>query len=143
MHFEGHLASSPEEICDLFAEYIQRTEYTVDVWVPSDPDPEHVPDDPSSGALQFTSDEVESVLQDLDVNKGSGSNGIPPIILKNCASAFAKPLSLLFNRSLTGGRFHTLLRYSMKVGVTTLKTIVAWQFQSVLNCWFIEDCTTT
>jgi hypothetical protein len=45
-------------------------------------------DDPPFGALQFTSDEVESVLQDL----------IPPIILKNCASAFAKSLSLLFHR---------------------------------------------
>jgi hypothetical protein len=72
------------------------------------------------GALQFISDEVESVLQDLDV---SGPDGIPPIILKNCASAFAKPLSLLFNSSMatsvfpTGGRFHTL-------GVTTLKAIV-------------------
>jgi hypothetical protein len=68
--------------------------------VPSDPGPEHLPDDPPFGALQFTPDEVESVLQDLDVNKGSGPDGIPPIILKNCASAFAKPLSLLFNRSM-------------------------------------------
>jgi hypothetical protein len=64
--------------------------------------------------------------------------------VKSCASAFAKPLSLLFNKSmktsvfLTGERFHTLRRYSRKVGVTTLTTIVAWQyylqFQSVLNC---------
>jgi hypothetical protein len=46
-------------------------------------------------ALQFTSDKVESVLHDLDVNKGSGPDGIPPIILNNCASAFAKPLSLV------------------------------------------------
>jgi hypothetical protein len=27
-------------------------------------------------------------------------NGVPPLILKNCASAFALPLCLLFNRSL-------------------------------------------
>jgi hypothetical protein len=40
------------------------------------------------GALQFISDEVESVLQDLDVNKVSGPDGIPAIILKNCASEF-------------------------------------------------------
>jgi hypothetical protein len=39
----------------LFAEFIQRT-YTDDVWVPSDPGPEHVPDDPPFHALQFTSD---------------------------------------------------------------------------------------
>jgi hypothetical protein len=98
MHFEGRLASGPEKICDLFAEFIQRT-YTDDVWVPSVPGPEHVPDDPPFGALQIIS-EVESILQDLDVNKGSGPDGIPPIILKNCASAFARPLSLLFNRSM-------------------------------------------
>jgi hypothetical protein len=99
VHFEGRLASGPEEICDLFAKFIKQT-YTGDVWVPSDPGPEHVPDDPPFDALQFTSAEVESVLQDLDVNKGSGPDGIPPIILKNCASAFGRPLSLLFNRSL-------------------------------------------
>jgi hypothetical protein len=74
--------------------------------VPSDPGPEHVPDDPPFGALQFTSsEEVESILQCLDVNKGSGLDGIPPIILKNCASAFAKLLSLLFNRSVATSVF--------------------------------------
>jgi hypothetical protein len=87
MHFEGRLASGPEEICDLFAEFIQRTN-TNDVWVPSDPGPENVSDDPPFGALQ-----------------GSGLDGIPPIILKNCASAFAKPLSLLFNSSMATSVF--------------------------------------
>jgi hypothetical protein len=61
MHFEGRLASGPEKICDFCAEFIQRT-YTNDVWVPSDPGPEHVPDDPPFGTLHFTSDEVESVF---------------------------------------------------------------------------------
>jgi hypothetical protein len=46
-------------------------------------------------------DEVQSVLLELDVIKGAGSGGIPPLILKNCASVFARPLSLLFNRSLS------------------------------------------
>jgi hypothetical protein len=78
----------------------------------SDPVPENVLDVPPFSALQFTSNDVERVLQDLNVNKGSGPDGILP-----AASAFAKPLSLLFNRYLTraffptGRRFHTLLRY--------------------------------
>jgi hypothetical protein len=50
MHFEGRLASGSEEICDLFPKFIQRS-YTDDVWVTSDPGPEHVPDDPPFGVL--------------------------------------------------------------------------------------------
>jgi hypothetical protein len=52
-------------------------------------------------ALQFTVDEVQSVLLELDGSKGASPDSIPPIILKNCASTFARPLSLLFNRSLS------------------------------------------
>jgi hypothetical protein len=103
MHFDGRLASGSDEICNcnLFADFIQRTYYADDAWVPSDPGPDLVQDDPPFDALQFTVDEVQSVLQELDVGKGEGPNGMLPLILKNCAAAFARPLSLLFNRSLS------------------------------------------
>jgi hypothetical protein len=65
---------------DLFAEFRQRT-YSDDIWVYFDPGPEHVPDDPPFGALQFTSDEVESVLQDLDVNKGPGPDHVEKLYI--------------------------------------------------------------
>jgi hypothetical protein len=52
MHFEGRLASGPDDICNLYAD---------DVWVPSDPGPDLVQDDPPFGALEFTVDEVQSV----------------------------------------------------------------------------------
>jgi hypothetical protein len=61
------------------------------MWVPSDPGPDFVQDDPLFGALQFTLNEVQSVLLELDVSKG----GIPPCILKNRTSAFAR-LHVLF-----------------------------------------------
>jgi hypothetical protein len=54
----------------------------------------------SIGILKFSSDEVEIVLQDLEVNKSSDPDGIPPIILKNCGSVFAKSISLFLNRSM-------------------------------------------
>jgi hypothetical protein len=76
--------------CNLFADFIQRT-YADDVWVPSDPGPDLVQDEQPFGVLQFTADEVQSVLLELDVSKGAGPDGIPPLILKNCfcASTFS------------------------------------------------------
>jgi hypothetical protein len=65
--------------------------------VPSD----LVQDDPPFGVFQFTVDEEQSVLLELDVSKSASPNGIPPLILNNCASAFARPLFRLFNRSLS------------------------------------------
>ena len=38
---------------------------------------------------------------ELETNKGAGPDGIPPLILKNCSSAFALPLCLIFNISVT------------------------------------------
>jgi hypothetical protein len=52
MHFEGRLASGPDDICDLFAKFIQQTN-TDDVWIPSDCGSYLVPYDPHFGALQF------------------------------------------------------------------------------------------
>jgi hypothetical protein len=94
------LASGPDDICNLVADFIQR-KYADDVWVPSDPERDLMQDDPPFGARQFTVDEVQSVLLELDVSKGASPDGIPPLILKNWASAFTLPLSLLFNRSLS------------------------------------------
>jgi hypothetical protein len=86
MHFEGRLASGPDDTCNVFADFIQRT-YADDVWGLSDHGPDFVQDGPAFGALQFIVGEIQG--------------DIPPLILKNCASAFARPLSLLFNRSLS------------------------------------------
>jgi hypothetical protein len=69
--------------------------------MPSDSGPDLVQNDPPFVALQFTEDEVQSVLLELDVSKGAGPDGKTPLILKNCASAFACSLSVLFNRSLS------------------------------------------
>jgi hypothetical protein len=143
LHFEGRLPSGSEEICDLCAEFIQRT-YTDDGWVASDPSPEHVPDESPFGAIQFTSDKVESGLQGLDVNKGFGPHGIPPIILKNCASAFAKPLSLLFNRymatSVFPDRWKVLYVTSIFKKGYRRNNVEDYRF---VACLFGEECTTT
>ena len=50
--------------------------------------------------IQFSSDEVEIAINGLDLKKGPGTDGIPPMFLKNCSSEIATPLAYLFNRSL-------------------------------------------
>jgi hypothetical protein len=70
----------------IFLLILYNEQYADDTWVPSDPERDLVQDDPPFGALQFTVDEVQSVLLELDVSKGAGPDGIPPLILKKCSS---------------------------------------------------------
>jgi hypothetical protein len=70
-----------------FADFKQRT-YADDVrGLLINPGLDLVQDDPPYGALQFTFDEVQSVLLELDV-KVAGPDDIPPLIVNNCASSF-------------------------------------------------------
>jgi hypothetical protein len=77
--------------------------------VPSDPGRDDVSDESPFVVL-----EVLNALLDLDSNKGQGSDGIPPLILKNCALAFALPLCLLFNRSLASCVFPDYIRWKVE-----------------------------
>lgn len=51
----------------------------------------------------FTSFEVYSFLRKIKPEKGPGPDGISGHILKNCASALSRPLSILFNKSYCSG----------------------------------------
>jgi hypothetical protein len=99
MNFDGQSGSGSQEICDLFAGFIERT-YADEPWVPSDPGPGDVSDETPFGSLQFTVLKVLNALLDLHSTKGPGPDGVPSLILEYCASAFALQLCLLFNRAL-------------------------------------------
>ncbi|XP_052756193.1 uncharacterized protein LOC128201896 [Galleria mellonella] len=55
--------------------------------------------------VQFSKDEVLARLKTLDVNKGAGSDGIPPLFIRACAENLAIPIHLIFNLSLKTGIF--------------------------------------
>lgn len=44
-------------------------------------------------------------LKSLDIRKGAGPDGIPPIFISTCASALVPPLLIIFNKSLSTGVF--------------------------------------
>jgi hypothetical protein len=73
MNFEGQSGTGSQEICDLFARFIERTNANKP-WVPSDPRLDDVSDEPPFRSLQFTVLEVLTALLDLDSNKGPGSD---------------------------------------------------------------------
>ncbi|CAK1589721.1 unnamed protein product [Parnassius mnemosyne] len=51
----------------------------------------------------FTQRSVRKVLLSLDVNKSSGPDGVPPIVLKTCAPELAPVLTRLFRYSYSLG----------------------------------------
>ena len=58
----------------------------------------------------FESYEIERRLEELDENKAFGPDDVHPRVLKNCAAAVAKPLSIIFRRSLSEGRVPELFK---------------------------------
>jgi hypothetical protein len=80
--------------------------------VPSDPRPDDVSDEPLFGSLQFTVLEVLNALLVLNSNKGLGPDGVPPLILKYCASVLVLPICLFFNRSLASCVFPDKWKFS-------------------------------
>jgi hypothetical protein len=135
MQFEYRLASGPEEICDLFAEF----SYTTNTY-------------------RWCMTHLLARFNSLQMRSKAFCSTWKSTRVPAYHRSFWRTVHLLSQNFFltglwqwaffqTGGRFHELLRHSRKVGVTTLKTIVVWQyylqFQSDLNCWFIDECITT
>lgn len=98
-------ASEGPSICDLFAGQF-ATVYTKDTSQCDPTYPErHDNCYASFGRLSIDLEAVVRTLTSLDMDKGYGPDGIPPIFLRNCASNLAVPLCLIYNISLATGIF--------------------------------------
>ncbi|KAK9879758.1 hypothetical protein WA026_006820 [Henosepilachna vigintioctopunctata] len=51
-------------------------------------------------------------LNSFDVNKGPGPDKIPSLLLRKCSSSLALPLHIVFNRSISSGRFPSFWKTS-------------------------------
>lgn len=64
----------------------------------------HIPELPKMNVqtkyLVIAIEDVRKLLQDIDINKSPGPDGIHPRILKELVSVIIEPLTLLFNKSL-------------------------------------------
>ena len=72
------------------------------------PLPELLPTQSMLTHILVSSQDVSDVLRNLDINKACGPDLIRPHLLKESAGVLARPLSILFNRSLEQGYFPTV-----------------------------------
>ena len=73
----------------------------------------------------FNETEIERRLKALKVNKSTGIDGLHPMVLSECAAAFAKPLVILFRKSLMQSEIPNLWKLALiipifKKGIRTL-----------------------
>ena len=61
--------------------------------------------------------DVLNALRSINVSKGAGPDGVSPKLLKNGANSLAKPLTVLFRKSLQMGQIPIILKESKIVPI--------------------------
>ena len=117
MQFEDFDSDDSGDICNQFARFFQNIYKNSDGSLDSNYFsylPEHAND---VSVENITVQEIFQALDSLDVSKGHGPDGIPPVLLKNLATAFVKPLFWLFNLSLNSGNFPLIWKKSYLIPI--------------------------
>lgn len=68
-------------------------------------------------SFEFSEDEVKAAATKLKPSSSPGPDGIPSIVLKNCADSLAKPLCTIFNKSIASAVFPSCWKRSFLVPV--------------------------
>ena len=102
MEYNGIETGSPTDIAELFSDYFQSVFTSVDNLDYPNVPPLH------SDPITHTSvsyDNVIGVLRSTNVNKTRGPDNISGVILRECATELASPITVLFN--MYSGTFPT------------------------------------
>jgi Reverse transcriptase (RNA-dependent DNA polymerase)/Endonuclease-reverse transcriptase len=109
MTLDERVACGSKEVADILADYFES------VYAKSD---DNIIDKHNFVENNYSSDskwseqqtsltEIYNKLRSLDAKKSSGPDELPATLLKNCATAFSYPLSIIYNKSLSDGKFPT------------------------------------
>jgi len=101
----GEMTTSDQETANLLSDYFKEV-YTVEDAnnLPTVQDSVYTWNDTE---LQFSESIVMGKLQKLKTDKSPGPDGIHPLLLKECASVLAEPLSLIYQKSYATGTLPT------------------------------------
>lgn len=111
MSYNNRESSNSEEICELFATFFKDV-YIADDRTDTNINLRGISERLSLGSIYLSCEDILKKLQNIDVNKGGGSDEMPPIFLRSCAESLVQPLYCIFNRSLSTGVFPTQWKMS-------------------------------
>ena len=108
MHFGDIRSTAGDDIVNLFAEYFSKMysdrDYAVQDTLASG--------DANLSKFEISISSIYEKLSTLDINKGPGPDGLPPLLLKLCSFLLSRPLHIIFNLSLKTGTFPTFWKSS-------------------------------
>ncbi|KAL1402104.1 hypothetical protein pipiens_006234, partial [Culex pipiens pipiens] len=101
----GSTAENPEDAANVFADFFSSV-YEADAPSASNDYLNDLPTyDIDFPQPEFSQAEVKSALDAVDPSKGAGPDRLPPSFIKRLSEHLAKPVSVIFNRSLSEGTF--------------------------------------
>jgi len=112
IQFENEEAHEGQAIANLFSTYFSSVYEPCTVSVPG-----HNELDCLGERLSICRSDIKNKLQNLDVKKGAGPDGLPPCILRECTAYFIDPLFILFNKSLDEGVVPSIWKKSFIVPI--------------------------
>lgn len=96
-------------VVDLFADFFASV---YGVKQPNDWSPGYSSSNYSLYSIGITENDVRDSIKKLDLNKGAGPDGLPPIFIRLCIDALVIPLQIIYNKSLKEGTFPDLWKIS-------------------------------
>lgn len=112
---ENRTASSPNEICELFATFFRSTYTTPSSDRTFNINPTANPT--TVNPFKITINDVKNTIQKLDLNKNGGPDGIPNFFLRQVCEQLASPLALIFNKSLSCSEFPSAFKTSISTPI--------------------------
>lgn len=100
MSLDNRTSSSMSDICDLFADFFERTYSSASTSILP---PINETNNENPFYLQL--DDVSKGLQKLKTRSLNSPDNVPAIVLKQCGESLSKPLLAIFNRSLQSCHF--------------------------------------
>ena len=103
MTVNNQLTETEEETAEVLQSFFKSV-FTKESGLDVPEFPEQLNEDQEMPGFEITEEEVSRELRSLNPDKASGPDGVQNTVLKECAKHLAKPLCILFNKSMENGQ---------------------------------------